>query len=190
MNANKTTGAIREATGWSIAWGILMFACGILAIALPLASSIGIAIILAWLILFAGVWHLIFAFQTRGVGAVLWQILLALLYGVIGLYMLMNPLLGVFSLTLVLATFLLIEGVLETMFYFQLRGIQHSGWILFDGIVTLILGILIWAQWPSSAVWVIGTLVGVSLIFSGISRFMLALAVRTHKPEAANLLAR
>jgi uncharacterized membrane protein HdeD (DUF308 family) len=165
-----------------MAWGILMFACGILAIALPLASSIGIAIILAWLILFAGVWHLIFAFQTRGVGAVLWQILLALLYGIIGLYILMNPLLGVLSLTLVLATFLLIEGVLETIFYFQLRGIQHSGWILFDGIVTLILGILIWAQWPSSAVWVIGTLVGISLIFSGISRFMLALAVRNHLP--------
>lgn len=118
-------------------------------------------------------------------GAVLWQILLALLYGVIGLYILMNPLLGVLSLTLVLATFLLIEGVLETMFYFQLHGIQHSGWILFDGIVTLILGILIWAQWPSNVVWVIGSLVGISLIFSGISRFMLALAVRKHLPQAA-----
>jgi uncharacterized membrane protein HdeD (DUF308 family) len=101
-----------------MAWGILMFACGILAIALPLASSLGIAIILAWLILFAGVWHLSSLFKLVESGAVLWQILLALLYGVIGLYILMNPLLGVLSLTLVLATFLLIEGVLETMFYF------------------------------------------------------------------------
>src|SRR6476620_1608020 len=185
MNANKTTGPIRETTGWSMAWGILMFACGILAIALPLASSIGIAIILAWLILFAGVWHLIFAFHARGIGGVLWQIVLALLYGIIGFYMLMNPLLGVLSLTLLLATFLLIEGVLEIIFYFQLRGTQHSGWILCDGIVTLILGILVWAQWPSSAVWLIGTLVGISLIFSGISRFMLALAVRKHLPAAA-----
>ena len=162
-----------------------MIVCGILAIALPLASSIGIAIILAWLILFAGIWHLVFAFQARGVGAVLWQILLALLYGIIGLYMLMNPLVGLLSLTLVLATFLFIEGVLEIVFYFRLRGIRHSGWILCDGIVTLFLGILVWAQWPSSAVWLIGTLVGVSLIFSGISRFMLALAVRDHRPEPA-----
>jgi uncharacterized membrane protein HdeD (DUF308 family) len=86
--------------------------------------------------------------------------------------------LGVLSLTLVLAVFLLFEGILEMALYFRIRQVRHAGWVLFDGIITLILGILIWAQWPSSAVWVIGTLVGISLIFSGISRFMLSLAVR------------
>lgn len=120
----------------------------------------------------------IFAFQCHGIGAVLWQLLLALLYGIVGIYMLMNPLLGVISLTLVLAVFLLFEGILELALYFRIRRIRHAGWVLFDGIVTLILGIFIWAQWPSSSVWVIGTLVGISLIFSGISRFMLSLAVR------------
>ena len=184
-NIETTDAVIGKATGWSMAWGVLMIICGVLAIALPLASSIGIIFVLAWLILFAGVSHLVFAFQTRGTGATLWQVLLGLLYGVIGLYMLMNPLLGVLSLTLVLATFLLIEGCLEIVFYFRLRGIRHSGWILFDGIITLILGVLIWSQWPSTALWLIGTLVGVSLIFSGISRFMLSLAVRNHLPEAA-----
>ena len=92
--------------------------------------------------------------------------------------MLMNPLLGVLSLTLVLATFLLIEGLLEIVLYFTLSAVRNSGWILFDGIITLALGILIYAHWPSSAAWVIGTLVGISLMFSGISRFMLALASR------------
>ena len=92
--------------------------------------------------------------------------------------MVMNPLLGVLSLTLVLAVFLLLEGVLELALYFRIRRVQHAGWILFDGIVTLLLGILIWTQWPSSSVWVIGTLIGISLIFSGISRFMLSLAIR------------
>ncbi len=104
--------------------------------------------------------------------------LLALIYGAAAIYMLMNPLLGVLSLTLLLAVFLLVEGILELALYFRIRQVRHAGWVLFDGIVTLILGILIWAQWPSSAVWVIGTLVGISLIFSGISRLMLALAVR------------
>jgi uncharacterized membrane protein HdeD (DUF308 family) len=177
MNAESTVGAGRKASGWSMLWGILMFICGILAISLPLASSIGIVILLAWLILFAGIWHLIFAFQCHGIGAVLWQLLLAFLYGIVGIYMLMNPLLGVISLTLVLAVFLLFEGILELALYFRIRRIRHAGWVLFDGIVTLILGIFIWAQWPSSSVWVIGTLVGISLIFSGISRFMLSLAV-------------
>jgi len=81
--------------------------------------------------------------------------------------------------------FLLFEGILEIALYFGIRQVRHSGWVLFDGIVTLILGILIWSQWPSSSVWVIGTLVGISLIFSGISRFMLSLTVRDMSPASA-----
>ena len=99
--------------------------------------------------------------------------------------MLMNPLLGVLSVTLLLAVFLLVEGILELVLYFRIRQVRNAGWVLFDGIVTLILGILIWTHWPSSAVWVIGTLVGISLIFSGISRFMLAMAVRNISPASA-----
>jgi heme/copper-type cytochrome/quinol oxidase subunit 1 len=118
-------------------------------------------------------------------GGVLWQVLLAIVYGIAGIYMLMNPLLGVLSLTLLLAVFLLAEGILEIALYFRIRRVRHGGWILFDGIVTLILGILIWAHWPSSSVWVIGTLVGISLMFSGISRFTLSLAVRDLSPTAA-----
>jgi uncharacterized membrane protein HdeD (DUF308 family) len=185
MNAETTVGPVRKASGWSMLWGILMFVCGILAISLPLASSIGIVILLAWLILFAGISHLIFAFHSHSVGGFLWQILVALIYGAAGIYMLMNPLLGVLSLTLLLAVFLLVEGILELVLYFRIRRVRHAGWVLFDGIVTLILGILIWTHWPSSAVWVIGTLVGISLIFSGISRFMLAMAVRNISPASA-----
>jgi len=185
MNAETTVGGVRKASGWSLLCGILMFILGILAISLPLASSIGIVIVLAWLILFAGISHLIFAFQSHSVGGFLWQVLLAVLYGIAGIYMLMNPLLGVLSLTLVLAIFLLVEGILEIALYFGIRRLRHAGWVLFDGIVTLILGILIWAQWPSSSVWVIGTLVGISLMFSGISRFMLSLAFRDTNSASA-----
>ena len=114
-------------------WGILMFICGLIAIALPLISSIGIVILLAWVILFAGVSHLIFAFHARGVGSVLWQILLAVLYIVAGIYLLINPLLGVVSLTLVLAVFLVLEGIIEIALYFGLRGVAAlrvgaAGW--------------------------------------------------------------
>ena len=185
MNTETPLGVVRKASGWSILWCILMLFCGFLAICLPLASSIGIAILLAWLILFAGVFHLVFAFQGGSAGAVLWQVLLAILYGIAGIYMLINPLLGVLSLTLLLACFLLVEGILEIIFYFRIRQVRNAGWILFDGIVTLILGTLIWGQWPSSSGWVIGTLIGISLIFSGISRLMLSLAVRNPTSTAA-----
>ena len=185
MNTNTPATAFGKASAWSIIWGILMFICGLIAIALPLISSIGIVILLAWVILFAGLSHLVFAFHSRGVGSVLWQILLAVLYVVAGIYLLIHPVLGVVSLTLVLAVFLVLEGIVEIALYFGLRGVQHSGWVLLDGIITLILGILIWRQWPSSSVWVIGTLIGISLIFSGISRVMLSLAVRHAAPAAA-----
>jgi uncharacterized membrane protein HdeD (DUF308 family) len=177
MSAETAVAVGRKASRWSIVWGILMFICGILAISLPLASSIGLVIVLAWLILFAGISHLIFAFHCHSIGGFLWQVLLAVVYGIAGVYMLMNPLLGVLSLTLLLALFLLFEGILEFFLYFRIRHVRHSGWILFDGIVTLLFGFLIWTQWPSSSVWVIGTLIGISLMFSGISRFMLSLAM-------------
>ena len=159
-------------------WGILMLICGILAIALPLASSLGIVIVVGWLILLGGVWHLIFVFHSHSLGGVLWQLLLAVVYGFAGIYMLLNPLLGLVTLTLVLAIFLLIEAALETAIYFTIRRRTKAGWVLFDAIVTLVLAIFIWAQWPSSSAWVLGMLVGVSLIFSGISRLSLSAAMR------------
>jgi uncharacterized membrane protein HdeD (DUF308 family) len=61
---------------------------------------------------------------------------------------------------------------------FQIRPTAGSGWLLFDGIITLILGAMIWRTWPSSTEWVIGTLVGISMLFSGISRLMISLAAR------------
>jgi uncharacterized membrane protein HdeD (DUF308 family) len=180
MNPDPLLGSVRKASGWSTVWGVLMVICGLLAITLPLATSIGIVILLAWLILFAAVAHLIFAFHSHSVGGFLWKVLLAVLYGLAGFFLLANPIAGVAYLTLLLGAFLLVEGVIEIVLYFHIRKIAHAGWVLFDGIITLLLGFFIWAHWPSSSAWVIGTLVGISLIFSGISRFMLALAIRRH----------
>ena len=161
-----------------MAWGILMLICGILAIALPLASSLGIVIVVGWLILLGGVWHLVFIFHSHSLGGVLWQLLLAVVYGFAGVYMLMHPFIGLVTLTLLIAAFLLIEAALETALYFAIRRSTNAGWVLFDAIVTLVLAILIWSQWPSSSTWVLGMLVGVSLIFTGISRLSLSVAMR------------
>jgi len=194
-------------------WGILMLICGFLAITLPLASGIGVAIVIGWLLLISGVWHLLFGFRSgsgiggflwqlllaivigwlllisgvwhllfgfrsgSGIGGFLWQLLLAIVYGAAGLMILLYPLAGLAWLTLVLATFLLIEAALEFVLYFNIRRRVNAGWVLVDGIITLVLGIVIWAHWPFSSVWAVGTLIGVSLIFSGISRLMLSSAV-------------
>jgi uncharacterized membrane protein HdeD (DUF308 family) len=167
-------------------WGILMLICGFLAITLPFASGIGVAIVIGWLLLISGVWHLLFGFRSgSGIGGFLWQLLLAIVYGAAGLMLLFYPLAGLAWLTLVLATFLLIEAALEFVLYFNIRRRVNAGWVLFDAIITLLLGILIWARWPFSSVWAIGTLIGVSLIFSGISRLMLSSAASREATSAA-----
>ena len=175
MNDSTSTAATGKG---DMIWGILMLICGFLAITLPLASGIGVAIVIGWLLLISGVWHLLFGFRSgSGVGGFLWQLLLAIVYGAAGLMLLFYPLAGLAWLTLVLATFLLIEAALEFVLYFNIRRRVNAGWVLFDAIITLLLGILIWARWPFSSVWAIGTLIGVSLIFSGISRLMLSSAL-------------
>jgi len=165
-------------SGKSIVWAIVLIIFGFLAIALPFATSWGVVVVLAWLIVFSGGFQFIHAFQSQGIGHILWKILVAVLYLIVGIYFLLNPVLGVAAFTLALAIFFVIEGVIDLVFYFQTRALPGSGWILFDGIITLILGILVWRQWPSSSLWVIGTLVGISMIFTGITRLMLGLAAR------------
>ena len=113
---------------------------------------------------------------SDSIGGALWKLLLAVFYGFTGFYMVTHPILGVATVTIVLAVFLFCEGVVEIAFYFHIRRAANAVWVLFDGIVTLILGYLIWAHWPSNLDWVLGTLVGISLMFSGISRFMLSRA--------------
>jgi uncharacterized membrane protein HdeD (DUF308 family) len=90
----------------------------------------------------------------------------------------MHPVTGVASLTLILASLFLIEGILQLVLFFKMRSLQGSSWMLIDGVITLLLGLLIYLQWPSSSAWAIGTLVGISMIMSGVSRVMLSLAVR------------
>src|SRR5437588_8484768 len=142
-------------------WGILMLICGFLAIGIPLASGIGVAIVIGWLLLISGVWHLLFGFRSgSGVGGVIWQILLAIVYGAAGLMITLYPLAGLAWLTLVLATFLLIEAALEFVLYFNIRRRVNAGWVLVDGIITLLLWILIWAKLPFSAFGAIGPLIG------------------------------
>ena len=165
-------------SGKSIVWAIVLIIFGFLAIALPFATSWGVVVVIAWLIVFSGGFQFIHAFQSQGIGHILWKILVAVLYLIVGIYFLLNPVLGIAAFTLALAIFFVIEGVIDLVFYFQTRALPGSGWILFDGIITLILGILVWRQWPSSSLWVIGTLVGISMIFTGITRLMLGLAAR------------
>ena len=141
LNIESIVPVIKKASSWVLIWSIVTFICGILAMVLPLTVSFGIALIIGCLVLVAGIAHLVFAFQTRSIDGFLWQILVSTLYGVAAICLLVNPLLSVLSLTLILAIFLFLEGILELALYFCLRQFRHSFWVLIDGIGTLILDV-------------------------------------------------
>lgn len=179
MSAPSAATFVKESVGWSIGLSVLMIVAGILAIALPMAAGIAINVLVAWLLVFSGCAHLVFAWYTRSAGGLLWELLLGALYIFIGIYLLVHPVAGLLSLTLALAIYLFFEAILEFVLGFKLRPLPGSGWLLFDGIVTLILAVMIWRAWPSSSEWAIGILVGVSMLFSGTSRLMLSLTARS-----------
>lgn len=178
MTARSTTDVFKGITGMSIGWAIVMIVLGFLALFLPLATGIGISILVSWIIVFAGIAHLVYAFAARGAGAFLWRMLIGIVYIVGGGYLAFHPVLALESLTLVVAAIFLVEGVLEIVAFIQFRALSGSGLILLDGIVTLLLAFLIWRPWPSSSTWVIGILLGINLIVSGITGLMFSLAAR------------
>jgi uncharacterized membrane protein HdeD (DUF308 family) len=176
--ADSVTAGVHRAITWSIALSVLMIVAGLLAIGLPVVAGIAVTAVVGWLLIVSGALHLAFAWRTGRAGDVVWEILLGLAYGAIGFYLLARPVAGLASLTFAVAIYLFAEGVLEFILSFQLRPAPGTGWLLVDGIITLVLAAMIWGTWPSSAAWVIGTLVGISMCFSGITRLMLSLAVR------------
>jgi uncharacterized membrane protein HdeD (DUF308 family) len=179
MGATSATTFVKKSLNWSIGLSVLMIVAGILAIASPLAAGIAINVLVAWLLVFSGCVHLVFAWYTRSGRGVLGESLLGILYIFIGVYLLMHPVAGLKALTIALAIYLLLEAILEFILGFTLRPLPGSGWLLFDGIITLVLALMIWRSWPSSSEWAIGILVGVSMLFSGASRLALSLAARS-----------
>jgi uncharacterized membrane protein HdeD (DUF308 family) len=178
MNAQSTTGIFKQAAGASIGWGVVMIVLGFVALFLPLATGIGVSIAVGWIIVFGGIAYVASAFAARGAGSFLWRLLIGAVYVLGGLYLAFHPGLALESLTLAMAVMFFFEGVLETVVFFQLRALPGSGWVLFDGLVTLFLAYLIWRPWPGSSIWAVGTILGINLITSGFTRLMYSVAAR------------
>ena len=168
----------KKATGWFIAIAVLFILLGIFAIAEPWTAGLGVTLLVGWLLVIGAVAHFFAAFKGGGAKHVILQLLVGIVYLIGGLYFLTHTIMGVSTLTLLLSGVILAEGVLEIVAYFRLKSVHGASWLLINGVVTLLLGGLIWFHWPSSSVWAIGTLVGVNLLMTGISRLMVGLAAR------------
>ena len=189
MEQQTPSGIVRQASTFSILWGVSLIILGMLAVGSPFIAAVAVNVAIAWLIVLAGVVHLTVAFHTREAGSLIWRLLVGLAYVCFGVYLIAHPALGVASLALLLASLFLIEGILNIVLFFGIRSRQGSSWVLIDGIITLLLGLMIYSQWPSSSAWAIGTLVGVSMIISGVTRVMVSLAARKATDTISSKLA-
>lgn len=180
----ETKQLISEKWGWFLALGIVLILAGIAAIAFPLLSSIAAKLVLGWLFIIGGVMMIVHAFQAPGWSGFLWELLIGILYAVVGGYLAFFPLSGLLTLTVLIAALFIAEGIFEAIMAFRVR--PHEGWVwlLLSGIAALAVGVIIAMGLPESAVWAIGLLVGINLLFSGWSYVFLALAGRRAHEEA------
>lgn len=162
---------------WSLTWALLLIIFSLFALTIPLITSLGVLAVIGWLLAFSGVTQALHAFHSKGVGDILWKLFVAILYFAIGIYLLTNPLVGVTTLTLVLGIFFLAEGGIDLAAYIKGFRADASLWILVEALATLVLGLMILRQWPSNSLWALGTLVGIGMLVTGISRLMISLAV-------------
>jgi uncharacterized membrane protein HdeD (DUF308 family) len=178
MADSSLVGIAKQSVGWAIALSTLLILAGILAIVVPPAAGIAVAVLVAWMLALGGVAHFALAWHIRSTGGLIWEVLLGLIYVGMAVYLLAWPVAGLASLTLLLACYLSAKGVLVLILAFHIRSQPGSRWLFLDGIVSLILGAMIGLNWPSSSEWAIGTLIGVSMLFAGITRLPMAIAAR------------
>src|SRR5690606_23943406 len=163
--------------------GIVMVILGVIAIALPNIATLAITIMIGWLFVIGGIVRAISIWRSREAPGFWLSLLTAVLAIVLGLILLLNPPEGVLTLTVVLIVLFVFEGLASIVMALEFRRhIRQWGWMLFSGILDLILAYLIFQGWPSTAEWAIGLLVGINMVFVGVSLIMTALAGRAMQP--------
>ena len=153
-----------KAAKWA---GIFLIIAGFISLVSPLAAGVSITVIIGVMLLLGGLAQLLVVFRAGSFGAGLLMALLAILTLVAGGYMISQPVAALATLTLFLAGYFIAMGIIEIIGAFGAKPAAGWGWLLFDGIVSFVLGVMIWSQFPISGVWALGTLVGIRLIMSG-----------------------
>ncbi len=178
-----------EHRGWLRALAIAWIVFGVLAIVMPLAASIAIELLVGVLLLVGGVAQTAQVFRLHGWGGRVLALVLGILYVVAGLILLAFPLGGLFTLTLVLAAYLLAGGVVRMVLAFRLRPERGWGGFLLSGVLGLALGLLLWLGLPSTAAWALGTLVGIDMVFGGFALWGVTGAASSTPPPATSTAA-
>jgi uncharacterized membrane protein HdeD (DUF308 family) len=176
----RISGALRRHWVLFLCEGIALVILGVLALLAPVVASVAATVLFGWILLVSGVIGLITTLRARHAPGFGWSLLSALVGTVAGLLLLVWPLQGTLSLTAVLIAFLLVEGAVSVMYALEHRSALSGrwGWMLASGIVDIVLGLLLLAGLPATALWALGLLLGINLLFGGCALILMALHAR------------
>ena len=163
---------------WFTALGVVFIIGGAIALIYPFLASVAAALVVGWVFIFVGVLTLIHAWQVSGWGGVVWQVIIGLIILVGGIAAIIDPISAAIGLTLLIGVVYFAKGIAQIVMGFNLRPLRAWGWVLAAGILSALVGLIIIFSWPFSGTWVLGTLAGISLIFSGWAYIMMAMTAR------------
>jgi uncharacterized membrane protein HdeD (DUF308 family) len=180
----ETLSTIKRHAGLGMTLGIAIAIAGVLAVLSPFIAGLSVTVAVGVLLSVSGVSRLFFAFKMGSFKVGLLVFVLGLLSLAAGGYLVARPGIGLSALTLFLAVYLVLNGVFEIIWSFRLRPIEGWGWSLFSGIAALVLGIMIWRQFPVSGEWAVGMITGIHMILAGSAVALLSRAARSAAKEA------
>jgi uncharacterized membrane protein HdeD (DUF308 family) len=147
--------------------GIALVVLGSIAIVAPGLATLVVAKFIAWLLIVSAIAEFYLAFQVHGGWRIAGAVLTGLVSLVAGVWLLLNPLVGAAALTLLLAAYFVATGVVKAVAAFQLRPVRGWGWALASAVASIVLGLIVFSGWPGTALWVLGLMVGIDLLFYG-----------------------
>lgn len=170
---------------WFLALGVAMVVLGLIAISYSYIVTVTVAAtwLFGFFLLAVGIGEVIHSFWVGRWSGMLLHLVIGVLYGLAGLIIIDQPETAAMQLTLLIAIFLMVTGIFRVVFSVSER-FSGSGWVMLNGVITFILGLMIYKQWPASSLWVIGLFIGIDLIFNGWSWIMLSLGLRQYKRDS------
>lgn len=169
----SSSAAARRTRRMAIALGVVMIIGGFIAIAFPFFSSLAVGMYVGIMLCIAGVAQAVWAFGHHRWSGITMNLIIAALWFAAGAYLLWRPLEGVFGLTILVAAAFVIEGIVKAMLALRLRPQAGWGWVMVNAVLALVLGVMLWWRLPSSALWALGTLAGINILFAGWTLLML-----------------
>lgn len=184
MAGSVAESRMRSSWGWMALLALISIAGGVFALWNPLAATLTVTLLAGWIFLFLGVVQIVQSFSVNDWSGFVWALLLGAATAVVGVVLLFDPLAGMVSLTILVAVLFLVGGVAKIMFALSLRPVAGWAWVLASGALSILLGLMIFANFPWSAVSVLGILLGIELLSNGILYLFVALGLRKLGREA------